>query len=153
MTGALRRSSRVASVAVAFCGAAAAALFAAADTPHSKSADLVTVRGCVHGTGITTVDESGTNGIPPQRFILTGSRATLSALKKHAGHLEEVTGRLKRGTPAGGSRVVEKPIDKGRVYMGVGSAPFERPGVASEPSAASSIEIRDFVHIGDRCAS
>lgn len=151
MAGRLLRSLRVASVVAAFYGAAAAALFAA-DTPQSKSSNLVTVRGCVHGTGIATVDESGTNGIPPQRFILTGSRATLSALKKHSGHLEEVTGRLKGGTAAGGTRVVEKPIDKGRVYMGVGTAPFERPGVASEPDAASTIEIRDFVHIGDRCA-
>jgi hypothetical protein len=64
-----------------------------------------------------------------------------------------VTGRLKKGTAAGGTHVVEKPIDKGRVYMGVGSAPFERPGVTSEPSAASTIEIRDLVHIGDRCGT
>jgi hypothetical protein len=132
---------------------AAAAILAAADSPQPSSSDLVTVRGCVHGTGITTVDESGTNGIPPQRFNIAGSRAMLSALKKHSGHLEEVTGTLKRGTGDGSTHIVEKKIDKGRVYMGVGSAPFERPGVASDAGATSTLEIRDFVHIGDRCSS
>jgi len=133
-------------------GLAMAAVALSADTPQPKNSDLVTVRGCVHGTGITTVDESGTNGIPPQRFVLTGSRSTLSALKTHAGHLEEVTGTLKRGAADGGTHVGEKKIDKGRVYVGVGSAPFERPGVASDAGANSTIEVRDFVHIGDHCA-
>ena len=64
-----------------------------------------------------------------------------------------MTGTLKRGTADGGTRIGEKKIDKGRVYMGVGSAPFERPGVASDAGATSTIEVRDFVHIGERCAS
>jgi hypothetical protein len=131
---------------------AAAGLLAAADTPEPKSSDLVTVRGCVHGTDVSTVDQTGTNGVAPQKFHLTGSRATLAVLKKHSGHFEEITGTLKRGTGDGGARVGEKKIDKGRIYMGVGSAPFERPGVTSDVGATSTLEIRDFVHIGDRCS-
>src|SRR5215831_4433452 len=121
----LHRRSRMASLGLAstFCLAAAGTL--AADISEPKSSDLVTVRGCVHGTGITTIDESGTNGMPPQRFNITGSRAMLSALKKHSGHLEEVTGTLKRGSGDGSTHVGEKKIDKGRVYIGVGSTPFE----------------------------
>jgi hypothetical protein len=120
---------------------------------HAAAEELGPGDGCVHGTGITTVDESGTHGIAPQRFVLTGGRSTLSALKKHSGHLEQVTGTLKRGTADGGTRVGEKKIDKGRVYVGAGSTPFERPGVESDAGVTSTIEVRDFVHIGDRCAS
>jgi hypothetical protein len=139
------------SAAVALSVAASAAVLHAADTPQTQKTDLVTVRGCLHGNMISTIDESGTNGIPPQRFLLTGNRRTLSALKKHSGHLEEVTGTLKGGTADGGTRVVEKPIEKGRVYMGVGSAPFEQPGLAGGAGATSTIEVRDFVHVGERC--
>jgi hypothetical protein len=147
--GALLRLTR--SAALALCLPASTVALRAADTPQPQKSDLVTVRGCLHGHEITTIDESGTNGIPPQRFVLTGNRRTLAALKKHSGHLEEVTGTLKGGTANGGTRIVEKHIDKGRVYMGVGSAPFEQPGTAGDPGAASTIEVRDFVHVGERC--
>src|SRR3954471_18752461 len=89
----------------------------AADTPRtSKDSNLVTVRGCLHGLEITTFDETGTNGVPPQRFRLTGDRETLGELKKHSGHFEEITGMLTSGTANGGMRTGEKRIPKGRIY-------------------------------------
>src|SRR6266446_4813736 len=97
-----------------------AVAIAIADTPKSKNSDLVTVRGCVHGQVLTTIDETGTNAHSPQRFNLTGDRRTLQTLKEHSGHLEEITGVLKGGTADGGVKIAEKPIDKGRIYIGVG---------------------------------
>jgi hypothetical protein len=147
-----RRSAAAIGLALTFTSAAAIPRGQTDAPPASRpDARLVTVRGCLHGQTLTTLDETGTNGVAPQRFTLTGARSTLRALKSHSGHLEEITGTLKSGTADGGTRIQEKRIDKGRIYLGVGRAPFERPGVASDPAAASTLEVRDFVHLGDRC--
>jgi hypothetical protein len=124
----------------------------AADTPQStKDSNLVTVLGCLHGLEVTTFDETGTNGVPPQRFRLTGNREMLHELKKHSGHFEEIRGTLTSGTANGGLRTSEKRIPKGRIYAGVGSTPFERPGTTSDPGATSTVQLRTFAHLADRC--
>jgi hypothetical protein len=128
-------------------------LRAAANTPQNGTTNLVTVRGCLHGQEITTVDETGTNGAAPQRFRITDDRETLSELKKHSGHFEEVTGTLTSGTADGGLRVGEKRIPKGRIYVGAGRQPFERPGTASDPAALSTLALRDFKHLASRCGT
>src|SRR5437762_237476 len=107
--------------------ASAAVAITGADTPKSKNSDLVTVRGCLHGQVLTTIDETGTNGHAPQRFNLTGDRRTLQTLKEHSSHLEEITGVLKGGPADGGVKIAEKPIDKGRIYIGVGKAHVTGP--------------------------
>ena len=137
-------------IAAATCGWG---LHAATDTSQNGTDNLVTVRGCLHGQEITTVDGTGTNGAAPQRFRITGDRERLKELKKHSGHYEEVTGTLTSGTADGGLRVREKPIPKGRVYVGVGQQPFERPGTTSDPTAVSTLTLRDFKHLGSRCGT
>jgi hypothetical protein len=131
----------------------AVAVIQAADTPKTeKDPHLVTVRGCLHGLVLTTTDEIGTKIMPsPTRFDLTGNRTTLEQLKKYSGRFLEVTGVLKRGTGTGGTRVTEKPIPKGRIYLGVGSTPVTAPGTPPEdPAAASTLDVHRFTDI-DRC--
>jgi len=121
---------------------------ASADPQQIKnSTDQVTVRGCLHGLVLTTQDESGTNLPTPHKFRLTGDRTTLDALRKHSGHVEEVTGRRKDGKASAGFAVGEKRIKKGRIYVGAGSAPVRE----ADPIPDSSIEVREFTHVNDRC--
>jgi hypothetical protein len=64
----------------------------------------------------------------------------------------EVTGVLKGGTGKGGTRITEKPIPKGRIYVGVGSTPVTGPGATPEgPTAASTLDVGKFEDI-DRCS-
>jgi hypothetical protein len=111
-----------------------------ADTPQTtKHSDLVTMRGCLHGHEITT------NG---QRVRLTGNKRLLRELDKHDGHSEEVTGKLMSGDGAGGTHIKEKPINKGRVYVGTGSTPLNE---FADSGASSILELRDFSHIENKC--
>ena len=120
-----------------------------ADTPPTKtSSDQITVRGCLQGLVLTTQDESGTNLPTPHKFVITGDRRTLKTLKMHSGHFDELTGVLKAGKSSSGFVVKEKPIKKGRAYIGVGSAPVYE----ANPIPDSSIEVRGFTHIHDRCS-
>jgi hypothetical protein len=125
----------------------------AADTPKTeKDPHLVTVRGCLHGLVLTTTDETGTNMPFPQRFDLTGDRRTLKQLEDYSGHFLELTGVIKRGPANGGIRITEKPIPKGRVYVGVGSTPATVRGQSPEgPGAATTLDVRNFTDI-DRCS-
>jgi hypothetical protein len=126
----------------------------AADTPTTKKDQhSVTVRGCLQGIVLTTRDETGTNTVVHQQFTLTGDRATLKQLKALSGHLMEVTGTFKGGTGDGGTRVAEKPIPKGRVYVGVGSTPVANPTQPqlNAPTASATIDVRTFADIDPHC--
>src|SRR5262245_588831 len=115
-------------IVIGVLGALAPVALEATDTPKAKTGpQLVTVRGCLQGVVLTTRDETNTNTTVHQQFTLTGDRAALKQLKGLSGHLMEVTGVLKGGTGDGSARVAEKPIPKGRVYVGVGSAPATNP--------------------------
>jgi hypothetical protein len=121
----------------------------AADSPQPKKpSDLITVRGCLQGLVLTTQDESGTNLPTPHKFEVTGDRRMLKTLKMHSGHFEELTGVVKAGKSSGGFIVREKPIKKGRVYIGAGSAPVYE----ANPIPDSSIEVRGFTHIHEPCS-
>jgi hypothetical protein len=125
------------------------AILYGADTPKAKkSSDPITVRGCLEGLVLTTQDDSGTNLPTPHKFAVTGDRRTLEALKRHSGHFEELTGVVKAGTSSSEFVVKEKSTKKGRVYVGAGSAPVYE----AKPIADSSIEVRAFTHIHDRCS-
>jgi hypothetical protein len=126
---------------------AACAASASLSVALAAAGDRTTVRGCLHGLVLTTQDDSGTNLPTPHKFRLTGDRRTLRELKKHSGHVEEVTGVLKAAPADAGYLVKEKRIDKGRVYMGVGSAPVHE----SSPVPDASIEVGRFTHVKDRC--
>jgi hypothetical protein len=110
-------------------------------TPKSpKQSDLVTVRGCLSGSTLTTAFE-------PRQFQLSSSRELRALLDKHSGHTEEITGRLKSGNPAGGTVIKEKRSSKGRVYIGVGT----RSSAASEGVTLPVIEVRSVTHIENEC--
>jgi hypothetical protein len=101
---------------------------------------------------LTTRDETGTNTMVHQQFTLTGARATLKQLQGLSGHLMEVTGVLKGGTGHDGTRVAEKPIPKGRIYVGVGSTPVANPGQAqADPPAGATLDVRTFADIDTHC--
>jgi len=126
----------------------------AVDTPKTKKdSQLVTVRGCLHGVVLTTRDETNTNTVVHQQFTLKGDGATLKQLKGLSGHLMEVTGTLKGGNGDGGTRVTEKPIPKGRVYVGVGSTPLANPTQQqpSPPASSDTIDVRTFTDIDPHC--
>jgi hypothetical protein len=148
----MNHSRPLGSATTAICIIAAASIYAA-DTPKTeKDPHLVTVRGCLHGLVLTTTDDTGTNTVVSQRFDLTGNRSTLGQLKKYPGRFMEVTGVLKGGTGNGGTRISEKPIPKGRIYVGVGSTPVTAPGTPPErPATASTLDVRKFEDI-DRCS-
>jgi hypothetical protein len=132
------------------CVSVSVMLYAADPPKTDKSSDQITVRGCLQGLVLTIVDDSGTNSLRPHTFNLTGDRNMLKTLKTHSGHIDEVTGVLKAGkSTSDGFVVKEKPIDKGRVYIGAGKAPL----YDDTPIPAASIDVREFVHIDDsRCS-
>jgi len=107
--------------------------------PQSKQSDLVTVRGCLHGSEITSEG---------RRFRLTGDKRLMRELKAHEDHIEEVTGRLKDGTGNGGTHIKEWQTGKTHVYAGGGNAPVKS---AADPDASSTLELRDFTHIQNKC--
>ena len=113
---------------------------------RSDQANLIMVRGCLHGRTLTTF-EGTDQGLTPQRFQITGNREILAVLKEHSGHVEEVTGVLKAGKGNGSVRLAEKPINKGRIYIGAGT----RTSAAESPAYASTIELRQLTHVQDRC--
>ena len=112
-----------------------------AGTPKSpKQSDLVTVRGCLRGSTLTTAFE-------PRQFQLTSSRELSTLLKNHSGHTEEITGRLKSGNVAGATVIKEKRGSHGRVYIGVDT----RSSTPSEGVTLPVIEVRSVTHIEDNC--
>jgi hypothetical protein len=138
--------------AVAVCILASAALHAA-DTPKTKkNSQLVAVRGCLGGRVLTTRQESGADTLAHQQFTLTGDRAILKQLQALSGHLIEVTGAVEGGTGHDGVRIVEKPIPKGRVYAGVGTAPVANPSqVQPPPPSTPTLDVRTVTDIDTRC--
>jgi hypothetical protein len=138
--------------ATAICVLASGALHAA-DTPKTKKvAQLVAVRGCLLGLVLTTRDETGTNTAVHQQFALTGDRETLKQLQGLSGHLIEVTGTLKGGTGQDGTRIAEKRIPKGRVYVGAGSVPVANPRQAQPQTASTArLDVGTFADIDTHC--
>jgi hypothetical protein len=139
--------------AAAVCILASAAVHAA-DTPKTKKhSQVVAVRGCLRGRVLTTSQESGgADTVAHQQFTLTADRAILKQLQALSGHLIEVTGAVEGGTGQDGVRIVEKPIPKGRVYAGVGTAPVANPSqVQPPPPAAPTLDVRTVADIDSRC--
>ena len=134
-------------------GVLVSAALHAADTPKiRKDPQLVAVRGCLLGLVLTTRDETGTNTVVHQQFTVTGSRDALKQLQGLSGHLIDVTGALKGGTGHEGTRIAEKRIPKGRIYVGAGSAPVANPHQAQpNPPAAATLEVRTFADIDAHC--
>jgi hypothetical protein len=116
-----------------------------AGTPQSpKQPDLVTVRGCVRGSTLTTA-------FKPRQFQLTASRELSALLKRHSGHTEEITGRLKSGDVAGATVIKEKSGSQGRVYVGVGKDAVSDTSTPSEGLTLPGIEVRSVTHIENSC--
>ena len=132
----------------ATCCCAATTIHAGSSAPSQKSANLVTVRGCLEGLVLTTIDEAGI-GDGTHRFDLTGDKRMTTLLKDHSGHQEEITGVLKARNANGATMIKEKRIGKGRVYIGGGTntAPPENA------AARSSIDVREVTHLGNRCST
>jgi hypothetical protein len=138
--------------AAVVCILATTALLAA-DTPKTKkNSHVVAVRGCLRDRVLTTSQESGADSVAHQQFTLTGDRAILKQLQALSGHLIEVTGAIEGGTGQDSVRIVEKPIPKGRVYAGVGTAPVANPSqVHPPPPAAPTLDVRAVTDIDSRC--
>lgn len=131
----------VLSVGIGYAATAQQTVDTQGDAPKSsKQSDLVTVRGCLRGSTLTTLFE-------PRQFHLTSSRELSALLNKHSGHVEEITGRLKSGNAAGATVIKEKSGSQGRVYVGVGT----RSATPSEGVTLPVIEVRSVTHIEDAC--
>ena len=125
----------------------------AADVSRTKDgAPLVTVRGCLHGLVLTTVDDTGTNAVVHRPVTLRGDRETEKQLKALSNHFVEVTGVLKGGDDHTGVRIAEKPIPKGRIYAGVGSTPVAAPSQPqADPVRAATLDVKKVADI-NRCS-
>jgi hypothetical protein len=113
--------------------------------PSPKEPKLVTVRGCVRGSILTTAFQ-------PRQFQLSSSRELSAILKKHSGHTEEITGRLKSGDVAGATVIKEKSGSQGRVYVGVGKDRVKDTLAAPEGLNLPVIEVRSVTHIENSCS-
>jgi hypothetical protein len=119
------------------------------DTPKQpKQADLVTIRGCLHGLTLTTTADTD---FGVRQFQLTGKRELTALLKQHSGHIEEITGLLKAGKDAGEARIKEKSGSQGRVYVGVGKRATS-PDSAIPTPTVSVIEVRSVTHVENHCS-
>jgi hypothetical protein len=119
-----------------------------ARTPlDQKPSDVVTVRGCLDGSVLTTVDDTGV-GAMSHRFDLTGDKRVRRLLKDHSGHLVEITGVLKSRNADSPPMVKEKPIGKGRVYVGGGTS-----SAAAADGGRPSITVRELTHLASRCSA
>lgn len=117
-----------------------------APSTQPKQSDLVMVRGCLHALTLTTLPAADFDA-NSRVFQLTASRDLAAQLKRHTGHVEEVTGVLKAGKDPGATRVKEKRGTKGRVYGGFGSRTSREKSVAE----VSAIDVRSVTHIQDGC--
>ena len=121
--------------------------FQGTDTPKQPTpSDLVMVRGCLHGLTLTTTRAVDFDS-DPREFQLTASREVAALLKKHSGHIEEVTGVLKAGKDTGATRMKEKSGTKVRVYAGYGT----RTSRAENPASVSAIDVRRVRHVEAHC--
>ena len=121
-------------------------------TPNTRTdSHVMTVRGCLQGLVLTTVDSSPINAAV-HKLTLTGDRETLKQLKQLSNHLLEVTGVPKGGDDHTGARIAEKPIPKGRVYVGVGSTPLTAPSHSpSEAAPTATLNVKSFADISNSC--
>jgi hypothetical protein len=117
----------------------------AADALKAKD-DVVTVRGCLQGLVLTTLDD-GTNAVEHRQYTLRGDRATVQQLKTLSSHVVEVTGVLKGGDDRAGLRTAEKRIPKGRIFAGVGGTPLAAPNQPQDPAPTATLDVKTFADI------
>lgn len=104
-------------VAVFVAGIAAASLSA---QDGKKGADVVTLRGCVSGSLLKSVQPDLASGSVPisDRYRMTGSKTVKATIKKANKSLVDVTGRVNPGPQA-----VTRSTSVGKTGIGIGVAP------------------------------
>lgn len=107
------------------------------------------MRVCVDGPTLSTVPADTDGGGPVRTYRLAGARQLVKELKgEHAGHLEEITGRVKGEFAPPSGRQVGRV---GKVGIVIGGGPSgSRPNVPQVPEMPS-IEVKSFRHLEDRC--
>jgi hypothetical protein len=101
-------------------GIALAPLGAQAPAGEKKPADIVTLRGCVSGSLLKSVQPDLASGSLPisDRYRMTGSKTIKATIKTANKSLVDVTGRVNPGPQA-----VTKSTSMGKTGIGIGIAP------------------------------
>ena len=101
-------------------GLAVAPLGAQDAADGKKSADIVTLRGCVSGSLLKSVQPDLASGSVPisDRYRMTASKAMKATIKKANKALVDVTGRVNPGPQA-----VTRSTSMGKTGIGIGVAP------------------------------
>jgi hypothetical protein len=125
---------------------------AAAQKPESAKEpknETVVLRACIAGPTLTEVSaEPGGRG-SGQTYRIAGPRELVKQIKRdHAGHYDEVTGRIKgEFAPPNGRRV--GTVGKVGIVIGAGPA-GGAPNVPRVPEMPS-FEVRSLLHLDDHC--
>jgi hypothetical protein len=122
-------------------------------TPQKNERPLVVVRGCVESgtlTSVSDVEEDGTGAVVAgQTYRIAGPRALVKQLRsEHAGHTEEISGRIK-GELAPRSTVRTKQV--GKIGIVVGAGPGGAGPNAPQVPEMPSIEVDAFRHLENHC--
>jgi hypothetical protein len=118
--------------------------------PTSGAADLIALKGCVHGSELKVTYSNSADftpdGAAPTVFRLRGSRQLMKQLREHEGHYDEVSGILKDAQGKMGA-LKEKQVGKRtRITAGV----REERDTGVEP-ADPVLDVRSFAHVRSTC--
>ena len=136
-------------IAVFVAGLAAAPLVAQDTADGKKRDDLVsvTLRGCVSGSLLTSVQPDLASGSVPtsDRYRMTGSMAMKATIKKANKSLVDVTGRVNPGPQS-----VTRTTSVGKTGIGIGVAP--NPNAVNETAPYTpTIEVESIEVVASTC--
>jgi hypothetical protein len=119
------------------------------ESPKQPKDGMVVLRACLGGATLTDVSAQAEGSGSGRTYRIAGARGLVKQLKReHAGHYEEVTGRI-RGEfgPPSGRRV--GTIGKVGIVIGAGPSGGD-PNVPRVPEMPS-FEVKSFRHLEERC--
>jgi hypothetical protein len=136
-----QRAAAAVIVAITTQGLLAGAPTQQPETARPDHGDFVNMRGCVHGSLLTSVrlDPGTVAGAltGSNRYRMTGSKEIRGQLKKADGKMVDVTGRLKIDD----NRVLVKSKKSGKTTLTVGGAQGAVTPLDEHPIADTTIEV------------
>ena len=134
-------------VSLIAAGLAVAPLGAQDPADGKKSADVVTLRGCVSGSLLKAVQPDLASGSVPisDRYRMTGTKEVKATIKKANKSLVDVTGRVNPGPQA-----VTRTTSVGKTGIGIGVAP--NPNAVNETAPYTpTIEVEAIEVVAKGC--
>ena len=134
-------------VGLLLAGLAAAPVVAQGAASDKKAPGLVSLRGCVSGSLLKSVQPDLDSGSVPiaDRYRMTGSKAMKATIKKANKALVDVTGRVNPGPQA-----VTRSTSVGKTGIGIGVAPNPNAVDATAPYTPT-IEVETIAVVANNC--